>query len=141
MKKEMINWLLKRRFDYFVTLNFNDTYSLDGAEKKLRLFANMLNAKILGRRWYSPKFDGQRVELVAFPEHFDTNTHYHVLLITPRNIPSRIADDITLCWQKVASRGTTDTQQIQDTKALIIKTFYAGKDAYKKKNYDRMVLI
>ncbi len=102
----------KEGWDAFITLNFNCATTLNSANKKLQHFLAKLDYELIGRHWL--KKTGDRTEMMFFPEHIDSNFHFHGLGKLPPKASEMPDEEIALLintiWKGILRAGTTDFQ-------------------------------
>ena len=123
-------------FDYFVTLSFNDYHSVTVARDKVKAFQARMDRKLLGRKWYK-KPTTDRLFFIAFPEHINSNFHYHLLLKFPKCPIEIMAKHMIDCmWKDIVPKGSTNTQLIQNDGCIQ----YCLKEQYKSQNYGSFII-
>lgn len=90
-------------FTHFVTFVFNtDNMSIENAKKKIYAFRARIDRKLYGKNYTKQK----RTSLLAFPEHLNSNLHYHATLSTDKAQEfNGIANEI---WKKLVPAGNLD---------------------------------
>ena len=77
----MQRWLGSMGWDYFVTFNFNTHTTLESGRTTMKRFHAKLDRSLYGRNFNTlPVHD--RTVFIAFPEHVESNLHYHAMLHT-----------------------------------------------------------
>lgn len=129
-------WLTGREWDYFLTLNLNVSSSYKTAKRHFGEFAQRLDRLTLGRSFYKRN---NRAIIVAIPEHFESNIHFHCLVRFQVCRQMRIlgAYRMPTIWASVIPSGTLDFQEIRDLDGL---ANYITKDCWRTRNYNGIVL-
>lgn len=125
-----------QNFTYFVTLVFNRCETIDSARKKLRMFHQKLDRKILGVDWYKKPHD-QRTFFIAFPEHIASNLHYHLLVKVRDEYKGRFEEHAPSVWEGLVKSGSINIQEIYDERGLIS---YCVKEQHKNQNFQSFII-
>lgn len=99
--KELRFWLESLKPTHFITFNFNTDVTLISARRALKRFHAKLDRALHGRRFHLLSSE-ERTFFVAFPEHVNSNLHYHALLRTNSYDFSLMAPKI---WKQVVPSG------------------------------------
>ncbi len=126
--REMI---MEQGADYFVTAVFNRETFFGGARNSLKDWHARIDRCLLGRRWQR-KPACERTFFWAFPEHPDSNLHYH--LMVKLSDPAKrmefeaIADT---CWQGIVGSGDMKLEYLQTALDLARTVNYSTKDQWR----------
>jgi hypothetical protein len=115
-------WLADIDVDWWVTLNFNHRpITLPGVRWKFRAWLARIDREFLGHDWC--KRGGARAFAIAVVEHFQTNTHLHVLLRMPA--PARAlrrpyqSEPMQRHWRKLMPGGQWDGDLIYAREGVV----------------------
>ena len=140
LKDAWVDWLASTDFDFAFTANFNRETTLASAERVLRRWGRDINRKVLGRRWRFAKRH-ERLLVIGFPEHPDTNLHYHLLVRAPTN-PLKVQQLAVAEWNRRVPSGELWTSPLPDAGDVHRFARYALKDAsWNGIGFDAAVII
>lgn len=122
-----VEWLSSDNYDFAFTVNFNRETTLIGAERKLRQWARSIDRKVLGRRWNNANPE-KRVKVIGFPEHPNSNLHYHLLVHTPVN-PLKAQRLAVSEWKRLVKSGDLWASALGSQEDVRGFAKYAAKDA------------
>lgn len=122
LKQSWIRWMGQKKFDLFITLNYNNDATYGRLRSTLKGLLARLDRLFLGRDWcHFPT--AQRTKAVAVVEHLDTNPHLHVLMTLPtsgRKLPvseiRRLVEDI---WRILVHAGSVNVKSIEEVTGLV----------------------
>ena len=126
--REMI---MEQGADYFVTAVFNSETNFGGAWNSLKDWHARIDRRLLGKHWQQKEPD-ERTFFWAFPEHPDSNLHYH--LMVKLSDPAKrmefeaIADT---CWQGIVGSGDMKLEYLQTALDLVRTVNYSTKDQWR----------
>lgn len=112
------DFVADQTWNFWITLNFNREATFEGAKAKLIALDARLNRAILGSDW-AKKPQDQRLRFVAFPEHPDSNFHYHVFMFSPKT--DGLDALVTKHWEKLVPGGQAHVctpEQAEDWEVL-----------------------
>lgn len=127
MLEAWVEWLSSEQFDFAFTANFNRETTLLGAERQLRKWAQNIDRKVLGRKWRNAKAE-ERVKIIGFPEHPDSNLHYHLVVNAPVN-PLKVQKIAVAEWQRLVKSGDLWASALGSPTDVRGFVEYAVKDA------------
>ena len=109
--------------NYVIAVNFNlGNVSQQFAEKKIVLFLNMIQRKVLGSRWHK-KPGKLRLRAVGFAELLLTRPHYHILVRTPDDEWNDWKDALIKegcnIWKVTVPSGDAKVQPIRDQEGVL----------------------
>ena len=136
-RNEWITYLSNEQWDFWITLNFNQQRSFTTASAALMKFEARLNRSILGKNWRKKPMD-QRVQFIAFPEHPETNFHYHVFIRTPK--AERFEALATKHWRTLVPGGQAHVKTVEGDENWKEVSGYSTKDQYQAQLMENMVL-
>ncbi|HEU5047675.1 MAG TPA: hypothetical protein VFT64_07520 [Rickettsiales bacterium] len=102
LRGALTDWLASLPSDYYVTFNFNTHTTLASGRTTLKRFHAMLDRKLYGRHFNRMKPD-ERTLFIAFPEHVESNLHYHALLCSKHPDFTSTAEKI---WESILPSGS-----------------------------------
>ncbi|MGB4107665.1 MAG: hypothetical protein WBK55_07695 [Alphaproteobacteria bacterium] len=126
-------WLDSQNFTHFMTLVFNRPETLDSARDKLKKFHANIDRRILGTNWYK-KPPEERTFFIAFPEHIQSNLHYHLLTRVNREHIERFEQHAPDVWETLVKSGSIDIQPFTG------RLDYCLKEQYKDQNYRAFII-
>jgi len=133
------SFLVNLDLPLFVTVTFNKSLSIAKAQKLLNEFHYEIQKSLWGKKFYRIPAE-QRIFFIAFPEHIDSNIHYHLML----KVPPRYRVLFQIHAQKALSRvlESADVKfKEPQSPADVIKTkFYSTKDLFNELNYEHFVI-
>jgi hypothetical protein len=103
-------WLPSLRPTHELTFNFGTRVLPVTAHAKMLKVCKWVEERGLGRRWYT-KSSG-RLIVIGFPEHLDTNTHWHCVAVAHGKLPLGLYDAKTELWRRLAPRGQLNVERI-----------------------------
>ncbi len=124
------------RPNFFVTLAFNDTPSVEAAKDKLKKWSGDLDRNYLGPKFHKKPIE-DRTFFIAFPEHLGSNFHYHLLAKIDCDRWLNFRNDVDECWNDNVQSGTTDTKLIYNLEGCIR---YISKDVHKSINNENYII-
>lgn len=133
-----IQWMKFKRWDFFVTLNFNCNSNIIAARTHFRRFCQRLDRRVLGPGW--ARDISRRTEIVAVPEHMSSNFHFHCLVRQRGNFAlpeGRFQKHIAVCWGGVIGSGSCDVRPVGDSGR---RAAYMAKELWKKENYEAFLI-
>ncbi len=95
-------WLSQEDWHCFVTFNFNAHTSLVSGKTTLKRFHAKIDRQLYGRNFNDLRFD-ERTLFIAFPEHVESNLHYHALLRTQN---SDFSSTALKTWESLVPSGS-----------------------------------
>lgn len=163
LKKAMAEFAKQRAREstHHIILATHRPMTVDESRLLLRKWDGWMNRQILGRRWNNKEH--LHCEWVAFPEHVNSNPHWHLLWRMSRDLEEATVNRILkgsfidglkyggrikgqLChgldwivhmhWKRAVSSGTTEVVQIFDPEGL---GNYVAKEQRNSVAYDNMV--
>lgn len=134
LEREFIAFLLNQPVSHFVTLVFNEPRALSLAHRKLRDWHARIDRALLGPKW-AKRERSDRTLFFAFPEHIETNIHYH-LLVRPALTRTQFAfEDIAVtAWSDLVPAGDVTVFPITQKRGVV---HYVTKDIFR--NFEHAV--
>lgn len=133
------SFLVSLDLPLFVTLAFNKSLSIAKAQKLLNEFHYEIQKFLWGKKFYRIPAE-QRIFFIAFPEHIDSNIHYHLML----KVPSRYRVLFQIHAQNALSRvlesADLKIEEPQSPEDVIKTKFYSTKDLFNEHNYEHFVI-
>ncbi|MAK61597.1 MAG: hypothetical protein CMK09_11505 [Ponticaulis sp.] len=131
---EFKKFLHDQPVSHFVTLVFNEDRSVSLAHRKLRDWHARVDRALLGPKW-AKREKSDRTLFFAFPEHIQTNIHYH-LLVRPALTRTQIAfEEIAeTAWNYLVPAGSIRVLPITRKRGVID---YVTKDIFR--NFEHAV--
>lgn len=137
-REALQDWIEKKPWQYFVTLNFNTTSSPTAARAKFRAFDQRLD-----RKWLGPKYQEyplRRTLIIAFQEHIYSNFHFHCLLnFRTEVVPGSDEVDhrIGSAWSSVLAGGTAFVIAKPTLERL---ASYLTKETWRESQYEGFII-
>ena len=128
MRDAMVGWLQNEPFTFAFTANFNRPTNFVAAKKALDDWQRIVDRKVLGRKWNEATAE-QRLFWVAFPEHPNSNLHYHMLVRAPVN-PLKAQRVATKAWELVVPSCNLWASALEDDDDISRFASYATKDLW-----------
>ena len=123
----------------FGTIVFNRLIGLSKQRKYLSRFHHRVDKKILGPNFFKlPK--EERTFYIAFPEHIDSNVHYHLMILPGQNKHFLYQMYAPKIWRKVCPGGSIDLVRLESGANLKITSRYSTKEAWKDLNYENFII-
>ena len=111
----------------FITLVFNRDVSYGAGSAAVGEFCKRLERRALGKRWTDyPAFE--RLEAYAFPEHMQSNPHYHLAGRSGARMCEAALDDAHDLWRHLTKTGHADVQLTNDAAAVASYVTKATRD-------------
>jgi hypothetical protein len=118
-----VQWLDDLEPTHEMTFNFNRSATMEDAHGRLKKYCCMIERKAFGRKWHKKVIPpDQRLILIAFPEHLDTNTHFHGFACAPDKLGRAVKLSSVKFWEKVVPGGQYYSVPIEDW--LAVKTYH-----------------
>lgn len=142
LRQAAIEFLMSREFTYFPTFNFNRTTTLEEGRRKIREWHARFDRKLLGSKW-SKTPEAERTFFIGFPEHLESNLHYHMLLVPA--VPMQpfkfkiLANSIWTSPNLVPS-GDVHVEPIISEEDQENVARYITKDAVKESHWDKFII-
>lgn len=106
---------------------------------QLKLFHASIERKLLGKYFYrKPAKD--RIKSICFPEHIDTNVHYHGIFSIPNRYHAKFTNLAIMSWFKICKQGRLEILPLITEEQRIGKIDYCHKEIFKLQNYEGFVL-
>lgn len=129
MRDAMVEWLQNEPFNFAFTANFNRTTNFVAAKKLLDQWQRRVDGKLLGKRKWKEAPKEHRLFWIAFPEHPNTNLHYHLLVRAPVN-PLKVPQVATKVWKKIVPSGELWASALEEDDDIRQFASYATKDLW-----------
>ena len=138
LDQSLSQFLCNQHLTHFVTLVFNRyDMTLPSARRKLRHWHGHVDRALLGPNW-SQKPSSARTLFYAFPEHIDTNLHFHLLArpaVSTRAVCFENA--ATVYWSELVRGGSIDIAPITQINGVV---HYATKDTWRPRNFENFII-
>ena len=139
IKDGLITLAQSLRPTHKVDLIFNADISLRSACRKIKHFDTQVHRKLVGKYFYKKPAD-QRIISICFPEHIDSNLHYHGVFRVPEQFHDKFQITAILAWLRVCQSGHLTISGLQNPSDIHQATNYCLKEIYKIQNYEHFVL-
>ena len=101
----------------FITLVFNRDVKLGAAARAVEEFCKRLERRAHGKRWLDyPTVE--RLKALAFPEHFDSNLHFHLAGHASERMCEVAVDEAGDVWRQLTKTGHADAQMVESQRAV-----------------------
>jgi hypothetical protein len=110
-QRSMQRWLSAMGWNYFVTFNFNTHTTLESGRTTMKRFHAKLDRTLYGRNFNTLTVH-ERTAFIAFPEHVDSNLHYHAMLHT-RN--PDFSSTALKSWSSIIPSGTLHIVNLKES--------------------------
>ena len=125
---------------YFVTANFNvPDMTLQQSRDALNEFDKRVN-----RRFYNKKFCKQnlsdRLFFIAFPEHLNSNLHYHLLTRVPEQKKALFEIYAHYELTQVIPSASLHICKLKTQDDIRKVSYYSCKDNFKIENYENFIV-
>ena len=118
---------------------YNKEKALLRRRDELKLFHASLERKLLGKYFYrKPAKD--RIKSICFPEHIDSNVHYHGIFSIPKRYHDKFTNLAIMSWLKICKSGHLEILPLITDDQRIGKINYCHKEIFKLQNYESFVL-
>ena len=124
---------------FFATAAFNDFASLQRGYDALKFFHSKLDRKLLGKHYYKQPRKN-RTLFLAFPEHIESNLHYHLVIARPHLNEQRVLNLAPVVWQKVCRMGDLKIDSLKENDDVRATSFYSTKDVFKEQSYENFII-
>lgn len=122
------NMIVGQGADYFVTAVFNRDTNFIAARNNLRDWHARIDRHLLGKHWCK-KGEVERTFFWAFPEHPDSNLHYHLMVKLSDPVKREMFETIAdACWQEIVSSGDMKVDYLETASDLVQMADYSTKD-------------
>lgn len=136
LKQAMREFLASKKFTHCGTAVFNRETCLNAGLKKLRHWHALLDRALLGHRWAKAPLD-KRTFFIAFPEHIDSNLHYHILIDAKVSTITCFEQLAKKIWVDSVKSGSFDIQALYDDYGAAL---YATKGIHQIKAWENFVV-
>ena len=133
------SFLVNLDLPLFVTLAFNKSLSVAKAQKLLNEFHYEIQKSLWGKKFYRIPAE-QRIFFIAFPEHIDTNIHYHLMLKVPPRYRVLFQIHAQNALSRVLESADLKIEEPQSPEDVIKTKFYSTKDLFNERNYEHFVI-
>lgn len=136
-----IEFFIQLKVNFCVTHIFNiDDLSIHSATKKMGHFFYNLERKLFNTKFPYKLPPSRRLLALCYPEHIESNLHFHSLVVVPHKGRSLMELYSTRCWNKLVPSGDIEVRQIVTVEDTFRATTYSIKDIWKELNYESFVL-
>lgn len=139
LKKAVRKLVISIQPTAFATAVFNDYASLDRGRNALKHFHREVDRKLLGKHYYRAT-PAKRTFFLAFPEHLNSNLHYHLPIRPPKGSLERLLEVAPKIWKKICIKGNLQIELISTERDLRKVSYYVTKDCFMEQNYESFVL-
>jgi hypothetical protein len=133
------DWLVSLQFPVEATVAFNCDNHLHRGRRDLGRFHKLCDKKLLGPNFYKMA-ESERTLFIAFPEHIDTNLHYHLLIKPAKNRISSYLEHAPAIWEKICRSGSLELTTIDSLEAAIKTSRYCCKTSWEDLHYQNFIL-
>ncbi|MFN4895006.1 MAG: hypothetical protein ACK5HO_04415 [Pseudomonadota bacterium] len=133
------SFLVNLDLPLFVTLAFNKSLSIAKAQKLLNEFHYQIQKSLWGKKFYRIPAE-QRIFFIAFPEHIDSNIHYHLMLKVPPRYRVLFQIHAQNALSRVLESADLKIEEPQSPEDVIKTKFYSTKDLFNELNYEHFVI-
>lgn len=113
LRDTVMGFLAAQEWTWAVTAVFNRETSFDGGKHALKAFHARIDRAFLGRNWQRAPIE-RRSHGVWFPEHPQSNFHFHGLIHMPAEFADRFLAVGAATWKDLAPAGNLMTKPITD---------------------------
>jgi hypothetical protein len=118
LRKAYIDWLLSLEPTYFVTFNFGYKVSAATANYAIKGLCGQIERLALGRN-YTKHRGSHRLVAVGFPEHPDSNPHWHAVVRASEDMALPLDWCGPVIWAELQPRGQLCAEPIEDRQKVI----------------------
>lgn len=118
---------------------YNKEKALLRRRGQLNLFHANIERKLLGKYFYK-KPAKDRIKSICFPEHINTNVHYHGIFSIPKRYHAKFTNLAILSWLRICKSGHLEILPLITDDQRIGKIDYCHKEIFKLQNYENFVL-
>ncbi len=133
------SFLISLDLPLFVTVAFNKSLSIAKAQKLLNEFHYEIQKLLWGRKFYRIPAE-HRIFFIAFPEHIQTNIHYHLMLRVPREYQERFKISAHEALRRILASADLQIHEPHSQADLIKTKLYSTKDLFNELNYEHFVI-
>lgn len=133
------SFLVNLDLPLFVTVTFNKSLSIAKAQKLLNEFHYEIQKSLWGKKFYRIPAE-QRIFFIAFPEHIDTNIHYHLMLKVPPRYRVLFQIHAQNALSRVLESADLKIEEPPSPEDVIKTKFYSTKDLFNERNYEHFVI-
>lgn len=113
--------------------------ALQRRRDQIKLFHASIERKLLGKYVYR-KPAKERIKSICFPEHIDTNVHYHGIFSIPKRYHVKFANLAIMTWLKICKSGHLEILPLTTHEQRLGKINYCHKEIFTLQNYENFVL-
>jgi hypothetical protein len=118
---------------------YNSEKALLRRRDQLKLFHAEIERKLLGKYFYrKPAKD--RIKSICFPEHINSNVHYHCIFSIPKRYHAKFTKIAIKIWLNICKSGHLEILPLITDDQRIGKIDYCHKEIFKLQNYESFVL-
>ena len=120
-----------------VTFNYKRRVTFDQMENQVRHFANVVQDKVLGRRWNCFSAP-ERLAFIGVAEHLDTNPHVHAAVNGQASLLDFLqSEEAEMRWRRIHERcGQLHVGTKSNPPAIAA---YMTKELYRANSLDRAI--
>lgn len=133
------SFLVNLDLPLFVTVTFNKSLSIAKAQKLLNEFHYEIQKSLWGKKFYRIPAE-QRIFFIAFPEHIQTNIHYHLMLRVPREYQERFKSSAQKALSRVLASADLQIDEPPSITDVTKTKFYSTKEISNELNYEHFVI-
>lgn len=136
-----IDFFIQLKVNFCVTHIFNiDDLSIGSGTKKMGHFFYNLERKLFNTKYPYKLPKPRRLIALCYPEHLDSNLHFHSLIVVPPKCCSLMELYSHRCWNKLVPSGQVEVRRIRTVEETFKASTYSIKDIWKERNYESFVL-
>jgi hypothetical protein len=117
LRAEYLAFIMALEPSHFVTFNFGYTVKPLDAFPRMKGACCAVERRALGRLFYKHRRK-KRLIVLGFPEHFDTNMHWHCVARVPAEMEDVFTEAIAKSWLKLVPRGQIDESPIENLESV-----------------------
>lgn len=139
LKEAVRQLVLSTEPKIFATTVFNDYASPERGRAALKRFHANLDRKLFGPYYFQTRKE-KRTFFFAFPEHINSNLHYHLLIRPPADHSDRIISVAPKIWKKICPQGNMKIGLLSTEEDLRKVSYYTTKDCFIEQNFEHFVI-
>lgn len=137
LRAAYIQWLPRKKWNFFLTIKFNTTSSLEAARTNFKRLCQALDRKLIGPKY--GRRNRRRTLIVVASEHIHSNFHFHGMLkLCCKRRPKRrrLEKLLDKLWKRILPSGSVDLQRLCDAKGA---AGYMTKELFVPEGMDRLL--
>lgn len=133
------DWLISLDFTVAATVAFNRDSNLHRCRRDLGKFHQYCDKKMLGPNYYKMA-QSERTLFIAFPEHFESNLHYHLLVKPAKNRIAHYLEVAPAIWDGICRSGSMEASTIDSSESEIKASRYCCKELWSELHYQNFII-